>query len=363
MTILSLGIGLLFLVVGAEALVRGASRLAGKAGISSLTIGLTVVAFGTSAPELAVSIGSSLTGQPDVAVGNVVGSNIFNVLFILGVAALVAPLTVASQLIRLDVPIGIVVSVGTFLLALNGTIGRAEGLLLTTGIVLYTAFLIVQSRTEPQATHDLPSSDEGAASWWGGSFSSVPDWVVDLTLVAVGLALLVVGARWFVEGAVDISRRLGVSELVMSLTIVAGGTSLPEAATSLLASLRGERDIAVGNVVGSNIFNLLAVLGLSATVAPDGLPVAAPMLWFDLPVMISVAVACLPIFFTGYTIARWEGGLFLGYYVAYTAYLILGATQHQGLSTFSTVMGAFVLPITVVTLAVLTGRAWRGDGM
>jgi cation:H+ antiporter len=362
MTVLFLGIGLLFLVVGAEALVRGASRLAEEAGISSLTIGLTVVAFGTSAPELAVSIGSSLTGQPDVAVGNVVGSNIFNVLFILGVAALAAPLTAASQLIRLDVPLGIVISVGTLLLALNGTIGRAEGLLLTTGIVLYTAFLIVYSRSSPDAAHNSSPPDEEGASRGGALFSSVPDRVRDLTLVVVGLALLVVGARWFVDGAVEISRRLGVSELVISLTIVAGGTSLPEAATSLLASLRGQRDIAVGNVVGSNIFNLLAVLGLSATVAPDGLPVAAPMLWFDLPVMVAVAVACLPIFFTGYTIARWEGGLFLGYYVAYTAYLILGATQHEGLSTFSFVMGAFVLPITVVTLAILAVRAWRGDG-
>jgi len=362
MTILFLSIGLVFLVVGAEALVRGASSLAGKAGIAPLTIGLTVVAFGTSAPELAVSIGSSLSGQPDVALGNVVGSNIFNVLFILGVAALAAPLTAATQLIRMDVPLGIVVSAGILLLAVNGTIGRAEGLLLTTGIVLYTAFLIVQSRASADERPDSSSPEEAAASWMGTPFSSIPDWLRDLVLVLVGLALLVVGARWFVDGAVEISRRLGVSELVISLTIVAGGTSLPEAATSLLASLRGQRDIAVGNVVGSNLFNLLAVLGLSATVAPDGLPVSAAVLWFDLPVMLAVAVACLPIFFTGYVIERWEGGLFLGYYGAYTAYLILGATQHDALSTFSLVMGAFVVPLTAVTLAVLAIRAWRPHG-
>ena len=362
MTILLLAAGLVLLIVGAEARVRGASSLAGKAGIAPLTIGLTVVAFGTSAPELAVSIGSSLSGQPDVAIGNVVGSNIFNVLFILGVAALAAPLTAASQLIRLDVPLGIAVSIGTVLLAMNGTIGRAEGLLLTAGIVLYTVFLIVQSRASSDEPPAPSSSEEGMPSGAGALFTAVPDWARDLTLVVVGLGLLVTGAQWFVDGAVEISRRLGVSELVISLTIVAGGTSLPEAATSLLASLRGQRDIAVGNVVGSNIFNLLAVLGLSATVAPDGLPVSAAVLWFDLPVMVAVAVACLPIFFTGAVIARWEGALFLGYYAAYTTYLILGATQHDALSTFSLVMGAFVVPLTAVTLAVLAVRAWRAEG-
>jgi len=362
MTILFLGAGLLFLVVGAEALVRGASSLAGKAGIAPLTVGLTVVAFGTSAPELAVSIGSSLSGQPDVAIGNVVGSNIFNVLFILGVAALAAPLTAASQLVRMDVPMGIVVSAGTVLLAMNGTIGRVEGLLLTTGIVLYTGVLIVQSRASNPEGSDSPPPEASSSSWVRSLFSAIPDWARDLTLVVAGLGLLVTGAQWFVVGAVEISRRLGVSELVISLTVVAGGTSLPEAATSLLASLRGQRDIAVGNVVGSNLFNLLAVLGLSATVAPDGLPVSAAVLWFDLPVMVAVAVACLPIFFTGSVIARWEGALFLGYYTAYTTYLILGATQHDALSTFSFVMGAFVGPLTVVTLVVLSIRAWRSQG-
>ena len=361
MTTLLIVVGLLFLVAGAEALVRGASKLAAGAGISPLIIGLTVVAFGTSAPELAVSVGSRLADQPDVAVGNVVGSNIFNVLFILGVAALAAPLTAASQLVRLDVPLGIAVSGGTYLLAMNGTIGRAEGLLLTTGIVLYTAFQIVQSQAPSAKRPASFSSEEESPSWIDSTFASVPAWVRNLTLVVVGLSLLVAGAQWFVDGAVEISRRLGVSELVIGLTVVAGGTSLPEAATSLMASLRGQRDIAVGNVVGSNLFNLLAVLGLSAAVSPNGLPVSSAVLWFDLPVMIAAATACLPIFFTGYAIARWEGALFLGYYVAYTTYLVLGATQHDALSTFSAVMGAFVIPLTLVTLAVSSIRALRAE--
>jgi len=352
MTVLLLIGGLSLLVVGAEGLVRGASRLAARVGIPSIVVGLTVVAFGTSAPELAVSIGSSLAGQADVALGNVVGSNIFNVLFILGIAAVVAPLTAAARLVRLDVPLGIGVSVITLGLALDGAIGRTDGLLLVAGIVLYTSLLIVQARSQgaPDGTAAPPTDSDAAA---GG-------WMWNLSLVAGGLALLVLGARWFVDATVAMARLLGVSELVIGLTIVAGGTSLPELATSVLAGLRGERDIAVGNVVGSNIFNLLAVLGLSAVVSPDGLPVSTAVRWFDLPVMIAVAVACLPIFFTGYTIARWEGILFLAYYVAYTTYLVLGTTHHDALSTFSFVMGAFVIPLTAITLGVSALRAWRG---
>jgi cation:H+ antiporter len=309
-----------------------------------------VVAFGTSAPELAVSIGSSLSGQAEMALGNVVGSNIFNVLFILGAAAVVAPLTAAARLVRLDVPLGIGVSAVTLVLALDGVIGRGDGLLLVGGIVVYTGVLIGPSWSQGGSSSSAPAAADSAEGGWG--------W--NLGLVVGGLALLVLGARWFVEAAVGVARLLGVSELVIGLTIVAGGTSLPELATSVLAGLRGERDIAVGNVVGSNIFNLLAVLGLSAVVAPGGLPVSAAVLWFDLPVMIAAAVACLPIFFTGYTIARWEGLLFLGYYVAYTTYLVLGATHHDALSTFSLVVGGFVVPLTIVTLAVLALRAGRG---
>lgn len=176
-------------------------------------------------------------------------------------------------------------------------------------------------------------------------------------LLIGGLVFLVVGAEGLVRGASRLATRIGLSPIVVGLTVVAFGTSAPELAVSIGSSLSGQAEVALGNVVGSNIFNVLAVLGLSATVAPGGLPVSDAMLWFDLPVMIAVAVACLPIFFTGYTIARWEGALFLGYYGAYTAYLILGATQHAALSTFSVAMGAFVIPITAITLAVLGLRA------
>jgi cation:H+ antiporter len=181
--------------------------------------------------------------------------------------------------------------------------------------------------------------------------------LLQVGFVAAGLALLVLGSRWLVDGAVELAAALGVSELVVGLTIVAAGTSLPEVATSIVATLRGERDIAVGNVVGSNLYNILAILGLSGLLAPDGIPVAPALVRFDLPVAIAVAVACLPIFFTGHLIARWEGALFLGYYVAYVLYLVLDATDHDALPAYSLAMLAFVLPLTAVTLAVVAVRA------
>lgn len=340
-------LGLVLLVAGAEALVRGASRVARVLGISPLVIGLTVVAFGTSAPEMAVSVGSALRGEPDIAVGNVVGSNILNVLVILGLAALIAPLTVARKLVRMDVPLMIGVSVLTLLLALDGHLGRLDGALLFAGIIAYTVHAIVQGRREGAAVQD-----EFAAAL-GEEARGATGVARHLVLVAGGLVLLVIGANWLVDGAVVIARLLGVSELVIGLTIVAAGTSLPEVATSVMAALRRERDIAIGNVVGSNLFNLMAVLGLVALVAPEGVRVAASALRFDIPVMIAVAVACLPIFFTGYSIARWEGLLFLAYYVAYVAYLIMAAGQHDALDAYSTVMLAFVIPLTVITLMVL----------
>jgi cation:H+ antiporter len=356
LTLVLFAVGLVLLIVGAELLVRGASSLATAVGISPLVVGLTVVAFGTSSPELAVSTQASLAGQADLALGNVVGSNVFNVLFILGLSALIAPLVVSQQLVRLDVPLMIAASVLLLLLALDGTIGRLDGALLFAGIVAYTTFLIRQSRRESKA---VQAEYDEAFGEHGSPRRGPLQMLLNLGLVVAGLALLVLGSRWLVDGAVAMATALGVSELVIGLTIVAAGTSLPEVATSILATVRGERDIAVGNVVGSSIYNILAILGAAAIVAPGGLPVAPSMLTFDIPVAIAVAVACLPIFFTGHLIARWEGALFLGYYVAYTLFLVLAATQHDALPAFSGAMLAFVLPLTAVTLVWLALRAWR----
>lgn len=352
-TILMLLLGLAFLVGGAEVLVRGAANIASAAGISSLVVGLTVVAFGTSSPELAVSVMSAFKGQADLAIGNVVGSNIFNVLFILGLSALIVPLIVAQQLVRFDVPIMIGVSVLLLLLGMDGRIGMLDGLLLTAGVLGYTIFLIRQSRREKNAEVKAEYDNNFAAK------PSAPGWIKNISFVLVGLAGLMLGSKWLVDSAVIIAQSFGVSELIIGLTIVAAGTSMPEVATSVVAALRGERDIAVGNVVGSNIFNILCVLGISSVVSPDGIHISRAALAFDIPVMIAVAVACLPVFFSGYVISRANGALFLAFYGAYLAYLILTAARHEALGTYQAAMMYFILPITAVTLAIIGLRALR----
>lgn len=352
LTFLWLVIGLVLLVVGAEGLVRGASALAVRAGVSSLVVGLTVVAFGTSAPEVAVSVKAAVSAEPEIAAGNVVGSNIFNVLFILGLCALILPLSVSRELVRRDVPVMILVSLASLLLARDGRVSRVEGLGLLAGLGAYTFWIVQASRASAAAARAAQTPEEQPPPGKPRSH-----WVRNGALVLGGLAVLVLGARLLVGSATEIARSLGISELVIGLTLVAAGTSLPEVATSVIASLRGERDIAVGNVVGSNLFNLLGVLGLSAAASPEGLPVAPSLLSFDVPVMIAVAVACLPIFATGHLIARWEGAFFFLYYSAYTVYLILRSAEHDALPAYSRAMLFFVGPISLVTLAVVTLRS------
>lgn len=345
--------GIALLIVGAEALVRGASRLAVTAGISPLVVGLTVVAFGTSSPELAVTISSTTGGDPDIAIGNIVGSNIFNTLLILGVSAAITPLVVSQRLVRLEVPLMIGVSLLVLVFALDGNVSRVEGLALAGGVATYTGWAIWKSRREGREI------EAEYAAEFSKRERTLAGAAVDLVLMVGGLGLLVLGSNWFIDGASEIAEALGVSELVIGLTIVSAGTSLPEVATSIMAALRSERDIAVGNVVGSNLFNLLAVLGITSVVADGGVAVADAALRFDIPVMLATAVACLPIFFTGWTIARWEGLLFLAYYAAYVAYLLLEAGGHDALEEYSLIMLVFVVPLTAVTLAVLAVRHLR----
>jgi len=337
------------MVWGAELLVRGASRLATAVGISPLVVGLTVVAFGTSSPELAVSVMSAFKGQADLALGNVVGSNIFNVLLILGISALIVPLVVAQQLVRLDVPVMIGASLLILLMGMDGNIGRFDGSILFAGVIAYTVFLIRQSRREGSAEVKAEYETE-----FGGKPAS--SWLKNIGLIVFGLGGLMLGSKWLVTSAVAIAEAFGVSELIIGLTIVAAGTSMPEVATSVMAAIKGERDIAVGNVVGSNIFNILSVLGLSSIVAPAGITVSDAALRFDIPVMIAIAVACLPIFFVGYRISRFNGASFLFFYVAYIVYLIFTATNHDSLGTLRTAMIYFILPITLLTLIVITVR-------
>ncbi len=367
--------GLVALVVGAELLVRGASGIAAALGISPLIVGLTVVAFGTSAPELAVAVTAGATGNAAVTLGNVVGSNVFNVLAILGVSALIAPLAVSHQLVRLDVPVMIAASIAAPAVAVDGSIGMIDGIILVAAFAVYTAVLVVIARRQAQSRADL-AGGPGAAGKPDVAARTAPGpgptvrrrarRLMNLLLVAVGLGLLVVGSRWLVRGAADIAAALGMSEFVIGVVIVATGTSMPELVTSVVAGLRGNRDIAVGNVVGSNIFNALIVLGGGAVAAAatagaggaaaagfPGLIVEPAVLRFDMVVMVVVALGCLPIFFTGFRIDRWEGALFLAYYAAYVAHLLGVATR--GL----TIGLIFAAPLTLVTVGVIAAGQLR----
>lgn len=386
--------GFAVLIAGGELLVRGASRLAAAVGLSPLVIGLTVVALATSSPELAVTVQAVNSGNPELAVGNVVGSNIANVLLVLGVAAVIGTLVVKSQMVRVDVPVMVAMSVALLLLSLDGSLGTLDCLLLLAGLVGYLTLSVVVGRRESargprtlaaepvpvgaagepaavvgSSTRDRHDAGQGAAELTADGAGGPPaaQHVVNLGLVAAGVAALVVGAGWLVEGATRIATELGIPDVVIGLTIVAIGTSLPELTTTIIAAIRGERDLAIGNAVGSNIANMGAVLGIAGLLSPDGIPVPSSVLNFDLPVMVAVAVALLPIVYTGYAIRRWEGVLFLGLYGAYMAYLLLNATDHTRLPAFSAVMLWFVLPIVAISLGALAGydaglRRGRAEG-
>jgi cation:H+ antiporter len=342
------------LVFGAEMLVRQAARIAQNLGIAPVVVGLTVVAFGTSAPELAIGVQSTLAGSGDIAIGNVVGSNIANVLLILGISAIITPMLVSQHLIRIDVPIMIGISLLFYWMSLDGAITRLEGGFLALLLVIDLLFVLQQSRRSSYLV--TREYEEGLAQTGtevrGGIYTR-------LIILIGGLVIMVMGARFLVASASDIARSLGVSELVIGLTIVAIGTSAPELATSIIASLRGQRDIAVGNVVGSNIFNILFVLGITAVVSPTALVVAPAALAFDIPFMVAVAVACLPVFFAGSAVRRPEGLLFLAYYIAYTIYLYMAAASLDALPQFSRVMLVYVVPLTVLGIGLAVAAELR----
>jgi cation:H+ antiporter len=360
-------LGLVLLVAGGELLVRGASGLATRIGMSSLVVGLTVVAFATSAPELAVTLGAVMGGEPGLAVGNVVGSSIANVLMILGSSAIILPLLVKVQLVRIDIPFMAALSILFLLLAIDGGFSRVDGLILLVLLVLYIAVAIILSRRDghvddlrgPGASIATASAGRvgQTARKTGDTMTEAVEDVEargsigrDVVLVLIGVALLVVGANILVKGATGIATAFGVSDLIVGLTVVAIGTSLPELATSIVAVRRGQRDLAVGNVVGSNIFNIGAVAGMAAMISPTGLPVPESALALDIPLMIAASVVLLPLAFTGSVIARWEGGLLVALYVSYLLYTVLAAAERPILQGFTTVMLWFITPLVVLTV-------------
>ncbi|GAB3194302.1 calcium/sodium antiporter [Nesterenkonia suensis] len=367
MSILSLLLllgGFVLLVAGGEALVRGAGSLGRTVGLSSLVVGLTVVSFATSSPELAVSTGAALSGSPGLAVGNVVGSNIANILFVLGLTALFGALAVRLQLIRADIPVMIVFSVMLILLALDGGFSTGDGILLLALLGVYLVALLLYARRQQSRGEEVEiavvEDDDGADDEPGPLLralraTTLRSVLTDLVLVALGVGLLVGGAQMLVSGATDIAAAFGVSDLIIGLTVVAIGTSLPELATSIIAALRGEREMAVGNLVGSNIFNIGAVIGITAVIAPEGIDVDPAAIHFDLPVMLATALVLLPLAFTGQAIGRWEGVLLVALYASYVAYLVMAASHHAALEPFSTAMMWFVLPVTALWIIALVG--------
>ena len=305
-----IAVALTLLFAGAEMLVKGSASLAARAGLTPLVIGLTVVAFGTSSPELAVSLKAAFSGQGDVAVGNVVGSNILNIALILGLAAVIFPITVHLQLIKVDVPIMIVVSILLPVLLRDGVLGRIEGAGLFIGIILYTILNVLMARKGA----DAEVEEEFAES----IPKQTKHWSVDLLLVGGGLAVLVVGSRLLVENSIEVARAYQISEAVIGLTIVALGTSMPELATSIIAAVRKQPDIALGNVIGSCIFNILSILGLSASIVPIA---SGGITLVDYVVMVGCAVVLLPFLMTGLRLGRFEGLVLLAIYGGYLYYL------------------------------------------
>jgi len=344
-SLLQLLCGLVLLIAGAELLVRCAMRIAANLKIRPLLIGLTVVALGSSAPQMTVSLQAAFNDTPDIAVGSVIGSNIFNILVTLGLSALIIPLRVSRQLVRLDIPLMILASGLVFALALNKELDRLDGVILLCGLLIYFGLLLRQSRHSGHhhASHELPPT------------SSLHNGL----LMLAALALLGLAGHLLLGAAVNIATELGLSERIIGLTIIAVSTSLPQLATSLIAALRGQREIAVGNVIGSNVFNLLGVLGLTALVAPQPLSVSPNALTFDLPVMLGVAALCLPVFYAGYRVTRGEGVLLLGLYLAYGLHVVSFTTGMPLAAKLEHLMLFYILPALLVFILLSTLRAWR----
>jgi cation:H+ antiporter len=339
----------LLLVLGAELSVRAAVSLATMLGVRPLFIGLSFVALGSSAPQMAVGLQAAFSDSPDIAVGSVVGGSIFNLLVTLGLCALIIPLRVTRQLVRVDLPLMIAASALVFGLAWNGTLGALDGAILLLGLL---TFLMIVLRQSGQGFAYRKSASETGARKPGPA-------LLRLAALVVGIACLIVGSHLLVAASVVLALDLGLSERVIGLTVIAVSTSLPCLATSLIAALRGQRDIAVGNVIGSSLFNLLGVLGITALIAPVSLSVSPNALDFDLPVLLGVTALCLPLFYSGYRITRAEGLMLLLLYLLYALHIVSFTTGMPLAEKLERLMLQFVLPVLALVIVYSTARAWR----
>ena len=318
--------GFAVLVVGGELLVRGASALSARMGISPMVVGLTVVAIGSSLPELAVGVDAAVRGSPGLVTGNIVGTNIVNLLLVLGLAAAIQPIITARQMLRLDLPAVAAAAVLLLVLSLGGSLTWPAGVLLLLVGVAYTATILWYTKrsraqelsrqaAQVQTVETPDTQDAPPVGWRRGA--------VDAVLLLGGIALVILGADWLVTGAVDIASELGVSDALIGLTIVAVGTSAPELVTTVVATLRGQASMAVGNLIGSSVYNIVFILGATVLVAPDGIPVPDEVLRVDMPVLVVVSLLVVLMFRTGRRMSRWEGLLLVAFYAVYLTYLLL----------------------------------------
>lgn len=348
---LTLALGVAGLLLAANLVVAGSSQLGLLLGLTPTIIGLTIVAAGTSAPELAVVGQAVANGDSELAVGSIIGSNIANVLLVLGTVAALGAVRVKTRVIRIDIPIMIGASLLFFAFAFDTVIGRLEALALLGGIISFTAWTIRSARSKPLP--DL-ATELGATV-----HRSRRTYAILAAKLVAGVAGLALSARLVVSGAEEIAASVGVPELIIGLTIVAIGTSAPEIVTTVVAALRGQADLAVGNAVGSNIYNILFVLGAVGLFAPDGIGVSSDAVALDLPVMLAAAIACLPFLAADHVLSRWEGLVFLAYYAAYIAFLALDATDHDAKDDFALFFGVIVVPLTVLTVLTIAVRQFR----
>lgn len=309
-------LGLLLLVVGAELLTRGGVTFAARMGVPPLVIGLTIVAVGTSAPELAVGIDAAVQGNGALAVGNIAGTNIVNILLVMGLSALLLPLTLQLQTLRNELPAIIVAALLLLVMSVDGMLTRTEGGLLLAGGVLYTWLILRSVRAEGSKVQQEFAAEYGARHHGREATRNA------LFMLLAGIAIIVFGANWFVDGTVTLARLWGVSDSFIGLTVVAIGTSSPELVTTVISTLHGQRDIAIGNLLGSSVYNILVILGITCLVPVAGIPVPPELVRVDIPVMVGVALLCAPVFVTDRRVSRLEGGLFVATYAAYLAFLI-----------------------------------------
>jgi cation:H+ antiporter len=314
--------GIAALIGGAELLERGGSRLAARLGVPPLVIGLTVVSIGTSTPELAVGIEATLRGSGSLAVGNIAGTNTLNILLILGLSALLKPLAVSVRTVRFGLPMMIVAAVALMAMAWDGFLTRAEGAVLVGAALVFTVMIVRLARLESRAVRAEFAREYGAPR----EGRATRDVAWHFALLVGGIAMIVVGAEWLVDGAVQLARMLGVSDAFIGLTVVAIGTSSPELVTTVIGTLRNTRDIAIGNLLGSSIYNIILILGVTCLIPPSGIDVDPDLVGVDLPVMTAVTLVCVPVFVSGHRVTRLEGALFVGAYVAYLTYLVLTRT-------------------------------------